>query len=192
MSVAKKILHSGLLLLMVSCKTSGHINSNSETKDAVDVAGAFLPTTVAYQWTCVESTRTDAEKTPLPSKPSDFPSGKHEVYLALQGDTFYFDRDGKFLAHPDTEVPETWQPDGMFSGPGFRRYKIRLSLKQDLEIQRHDPKAIVPSFEAIVFSGLLSSGYYAGSFFAREAGQTDRKLYDCFQKKWWPLAPEGW
>lgn len=169
------------------------------------MADSFLPMTVAFQWSCIASERTDAEATPLPPpKAADFPGGKAELYLAMQTDTFYLDSQGKFLNDPKNTPPETWVRDGFGMGPGYRPYKIQYTLKQQMDMRRNAGAAPVPSFKALRFSGLLTSGNYAGSFFATpvatdaSAGGADTPAsngpvtYDCYQKKWWPLAPPGW
>ena len=189
------VLLAAIYFIPNGCKTNQAADSGSATKDAEDVAAAFLPMTVPYEWSCVVSARTDGDSNPMPpTKPQDYPSGKEEVYLALQSDTFYMDKTLKFLTMPDQEVPEIWVPDGYSAGPGYRRYKIKYSLRQELAIRSGNTAAPTPSFLALQFSGLLTSGYFSGSFFAIPVGGTvaNKIIYDCYQKKWWPLAPSGW
>jgi hypothetical protein len=169
----------------------------ANVQDAGDVQMAHLPDTVAYQWSCAISTRTDADTQPQPpTKPVDFPSGQQEVYLALEHDTFYFDKDAKFFNDPANTPPESWVPDGFSSGPGYKRYKINYSFRQQMAQRRAGSDAPTASYTGLQFSGLLSSGYFSGSFYALPGadggGASQKQTYDCYQKKWWPLSPTGW
>ena len=191
---------TGLLVLAATqvvsaCKAHQSGADSSTVQDAGDVMMAQLPDTVSYQWSCAVSSRTDADTYPQPpAKPADFPWGQQEVYLALQHDTFYFDKDARFLNDPGNTPPEAWVPDGYSAGPGYKRYKINYSFRQQMAQRRAGAGAPVASYAGLQISGLLSSGYFSGSFYAVPSGDSGgtKLTYDCYQKKWWPLSPPGW
>jgi len=196
MVISKQLMFASAIVVgVLGCKTA--TSKSSTVQDAGDVMFANLPDTVTAQWSCIVSTRIDAEVNPMPPpKPIDFPCGQVEAYLALEQDTFYFDKDAKFYNAPTTVPPETWVPQGL-SGPGYTNFQIKYSLRQEMAQRGNDADAPVPSFASLRFSGLLKSGYYTGSFFAMPtadaSGTTGNPvIYDCYQKKWWPLSPPGW